>query len=350
MYTELVALSMLLLAVFAAPNRRGHNEILTPRPVHSIMECPETVDGASVAVHRCVGSDTSGRMPGGAAARGPLDPILVFDVYDAMSRTQFAEGFPAHPHRGFLEVRYVTGGACIHHQDSCGGRGVTCPGSAQGLFAGRGIVHEELLAPPQSSSSSAKDTLTAEQDVSAGETFRGFQLWINVPQSQRGQPPKYFSGRVPLVALPEHGTVAVVAGVYEGTKGAMFSSLQESLLVGAAEMPFLILDVQLQGRRSWSLPTNRSNHVSVYVMTGCLTIDDENDDRDDRRVMAGLFLVTGPGDVFTATPCAGTVRFLLATGQRVAEPTVVSGGFVGATTQDLQRAYEDLSSGTSSHC
>ena len=324
-----VFFAIMLVLQYACCAGDGHH-----RSVHSIHDCPETRDGADVVVYRCVGSDRSRGRSGDDAGRGPLDPLLVFDVYQATSREQFAEGFPAHPHRGFLEIRYVIGGACLYHEDSCGTTGLTCPGSAQGLFAGRGIAHEEVIS---------SDGL-----AESANSFRGFQLWVNVPRHVRQLPPKYLSRAVPILRdAPDAKSIGVVAGRYRGTDGAMYE-LQASVGEGGVGNPFLVLDVTLPGEGEatgvWTIDISRANHLSLYIIAGCVEVQ-------GTRVLEGNFAVTGPGDAFACRACSRQeARFLLSTGERVKEATIVAGGFVASSIDEIETCYKELENGDSTHC
>ena len=82
------------------------------------------------------------------------------------------EGFPAHPHRGFETVTYVLPGrAGLTHRDSEGCKMRYGDGAAQWMTAGRGMLHEEMW------------------DVSAGTEAELYQLWVNLPSSQKLDPP-----------------------------------------------------------------------------------------------------------------------------------------------------------------
>ena len=74
--------------------------------------------------------------------------------------------------------------------------GVIGPGGIQWMRAGKGIVHSEM--PEQ------------EQGL-----MRGFQLWINLPASEKMTAPKYqeFDAKqIPLVSLANGARIKVIAG------------------------------------------------------------------------------------------------------------------------------------------
>ena len=75
-----------------------------------------------------------------------VDPFLLFDhLGPKQVAPGVADGFPAHPHRGFETVTYLLDGA-IEHRDSFGNRGRIGPGDVQWMTAGSGLVHSEMPA------------------------------------------------------------------------------------------------------------------------------------------------------------------------------------------------------------
>ena len=194
--------------------RSGNSSrVVTYKRPFEVTPCHPTTDGDGVLLKRCIGgyapppppqdrrhdsntlyNSTSTPPP----LRASLDPFLVFDVYWAREMASFSGGFPAHPHLGFVEARYMmkvgpsgshegghpdvkkrdegqdiktkqddrraqtrrytqgkhrkhtddqfqgeSGVWALQHEDSCGGNGLVFTGGAQLLFTGRGVAHEE---------------------------------------------------------------------------------------------------------------------------------------------------------------------------------------------------------------
>jgi len=85
-------------------------------------------------------------------------------------------GFPEHPHRGFETITFARNGY-IDHSDSLGAAARFGRGDVQWMTAGSGVVHCErfpLLSPD------------------GPNTVELFQIWINLPASDKMVPP-YFT-------------------------------------------------------------------------------------------------------------------------------------------------------------
>src|SRR3546814_14680624 len=82
------------------------------------------------------------------------------------------------------------------HQDHLGNVGDLAPGSVQWMTAARGIIHSEM---PQQSEG----------------RMRGFQLWLNLPASEKMKPAGYrdiAAAHLPTVQLAGGVAVRVIAG------------------------------------------------------------------------------------------------------------------------------------------
>ena len=170
-------------------------QVLPPPPAHMV--------GDGFRVHNF--------FPNGYDMRP--DRMSPFYLLDYNARIDFTpreepRGVGVHPHRGFETVTIAYQGKVQHH-DSRGNKGVISPGDIQWMTAGAGILHKEY----HESEFSRK-----------GGPFQVVQLWVNLPAKDKMTPPKYqtiTNERIPKYILPEQaGVVEVIAGEYEGTKGA----------------------------------------------------------------------------------------------------------------------------------
>ncbi|MHB8506073.1 MAG: pirin family protein, partial [Acidimicrobiales bacterium] len=136
------------------------------RPVRSVTTAPSGFEGEGFPVRR-------------AFAGVPQEELDPFIHMDQMGEVEYAPGEPKgtswHPHRGFETVTYIIDGV-FDHQDSNGGGGRITNGDTQWMTAGAGILHIE--APP-------------EALVVSGGLFHGIQLWVNLPRSNKWNPPRY---------------------------------------------------------------------------------------------------------------------------------------------------------------
>src|ERR1051326_5990910 len=163
------------------------------RPVKQIIEARPTVEGAGVKLHRGFGfGETS-----------EFDPFLLFDDFRNDRPDDYRAGFPWHPHRGIETITYALAGT-VEHGDSLGNRGRMGPGDVQWMTAGSGILHQEM---PQGD---------------AQGRMHGFQLWANLPKSQKMTAPRYqdiVSRDIPEVTDAAGTTVRGVCGSFWGKTG-----------------------------------------------------------------------------------------------------------------------------------
>jgi len=164
----------------------------TPRKVAKIIRPAVVLEGAGVRLRRSFPS----------SAADYVDPFLLFDDFGSDNPEDFKKGFPWHPHRGIETVTYVLDGV-VHHRDSLGNSGTIGSGDAQWMTAGSGIMHEEM---PDSNR----------------ERLIGFQLWVNLPASQKMTTPRYqnvASASIPEVHPAPGVTVRVITGEVAGVRG-----------------------------------------------------------------------------------------------------------------------------------
>src|ERR1700723_3625999 len=161
---------------------------MNTRTLVHVIESVPTSDGAGVKLRRSLGSQ-----------RGlQVDPFLMLDEFYSDDPKDYLAGFPSHPHRGFETVTYMLDGR-MRHQDHLGNRGDLGPGDVQWMTAAHGIIHSEM---PQQT---------------AGR-LRGFQLWLNLPASEKMKPAHYrdiASSEIPTVAAAQGGQIRLIAGTLD---------------------------------------------------------------------------------------------------------------------------------------
>ncbi len=265
-----------------------------------------TTDGAGVSLVRMIGHH--GLMD--------LDPFLMLDAFRSDDPNSYIAGFPSHPHRGFETVTYLLNGR-MRHKDNAGNEGVIEPGGIQWMTAGRGIVHSEM--PEQ------QDGL-----------LEGFQLWINLPASDKMTQPGYqeFSDiEIPTETRPGT-TVKVITGrTGEGTVGPVEQPLTDPLY----------LDVTLQANTDFSESIAAEHNAFIYVINGELRLSDDN--ANPVNLGRDQLGILGKGDAVDLTSLDDGARFLLIAGKPLNEPVVRAGPFVMNTEQELHKAFLDFQSG-----
>jgi redox-sensitive bicupin YhaK (pirin superfamily) len=285
------------------------------RPVRSITSAPGGLEGEGFPVKRAFA---------GVDLRD-LDPFVHMDE---MGEVEYApgepKGTPWHPHRGFETVTYIIDGIFDHH-DSFGGGGTITDGDTQWMTAGAGILHIE--APPE------------HLGVSGG-LFHGFQLWVNLPKSDKLKPPAYQdlrSSEVGLLTSTDGGSLLrVIAGEVGGVAGP-----------GSTHTPMAMIHATVAPGGELVLPWRRDFNALVYVMSG-----DGFVGPSQSPLGTGQLAVLGAGDALrlSAAPTqqeryAAGLDVVILGGQPIREPVAWAGPFVMNTRAEVVQAFEDYQAG-----
>ncbi len=269
------------------------------RQLASVITGQQTSDGAGVKLKRVFSSQHG------------FDPFLLFDEFGSEEPADYLGGFPDHPHRGFETVTYMLKGAMLH-RDHLGNEGHLRAGDVQWMTAAHGIIHSEM--PEQ------------EQGL-----LHGFQLWINLPASEKMKPPHYqdiAAATIPQIDLAESGYIKVIAGEYLSIKGAV---------QGVSTQP-LYLDVSLSPQQSLTVSTNAQHTVLVYVYHGEVAID-------NKILHAGQLGQLINGNIIHTATQAQAARFLVLAALPLHEPVVQSGPFVMNSAEEIEQAFRDYRNG-----
>lgn len=258
------------------------------------------------------------RVFGGTGAER-FDPFLMLDEFGSDDAADYVGGFPSHPHRGFETVTYMLEGRMLH-EDHLGNRGLLEPGGVQWMTAGRGIIHSEM---PQQASG----------------RMRGFQLWVNLPASEKMQPAAYRD--LPASALNQQtledgSTLRIIAGSLDLGQGEVSGPI-----TGKSTEP-LYLDIQLLPAGRVQLPLASHLNALLYVYDG--EIDTLGDDQRT-TVVAGQLARLGAGNLLTLEAGAAGARLLVIAGKPLREPIVQYGPFVMNSRDEIEQAMRDFRSG-----
>jgi redox-sensitive bicupin YhaK (pirin superfamily) len=288
--------------------------VARPRPVRSVTNAPSGLEGEGFPVRRAfAGVDLA-----------DLDPFVHLDQ---MGEVEYApgepKGTPWHPHRGFETVTYMIDGT-FEHSDSNGGGGVITNGDTQWMTAGAGILHIEK--PP-------------EALVASGGLFHGFQLWVNLPASQKWTPPRYQdlrAGEVALVSSSDGGAlVRVIAGDVAGHHGP-----------GSTYSPMTLVHATLSPGARLSIPWRADYNALVYALAGHGSVGAE-----ERPIAMGQLAVFGHGNTLTiaASPTqesrSPNLDVLILGGRPIGEPVAWMGPFVMNTREEVLQAIADYQAG-----
>ena len=271
--------------------------------VHRIPARPAS-DGAGVKIKRVV--------PAGEYS--VMDPFLMLDEIRSEDGSDYAAGFPAHPHRGFETITYMRQGQ-LEHQDHMGNRGVIASGGAQWMIAGRGVIHSEM---------------PLQQDGA----FHGFQLWLNLPAAEKMRAAEYHNLEaedIPLVSIGDH-QVRVLGGHFRSGEHAVSGPIQDR-----ATKPHL-WDIELNGSEPLSLNLDPGLKTMLFLYEGNAVLEKEP--------LRGTQLVSVEHQGTLELCASGNARLLLLAGKPLAEPVVQYGPFVMNTREQIEAAIQDYQAGT----
>ena len=286
---------------------------MNTRTLNHVIESIPTSDGAGVKLRRSLGSQ-----------RGlHVDPFLMLDEFYSDNPDDYIAGFPAHPHRGFETVTYMLDGH-MRHEDHLGNRGDLGPGGVQWMTAARGIIHSEMLQQSEG-------------------RMRGFQLWLNLPSTEKMKPAGYRdipADEIPVVKLRQGGEVKVIAGTLT-LDGVATSGPVNGNGAKLSTDP-LYLDVHLPAGAQFTAPTSANHSAFIYAYEGSARIGAPEAAKGLPHRAAG---VLSEGEIVRVQADADGVRFLLLAAKPLREPVVQYGPFVMNTREEIEQALADYRNG-----
>ncbi len=244
-----------------------------------------------------------------------------FIMLDYNSKYHFApssqpKGVGVHPHRGFETVTIAYKGRVAHH-DSGGGGGVIGEGDVQWMTAASGVLHKEYH----------EETFSKE-----GGIFQMVQLWVNLPAKDKMNAPKYQAiknAEIPRYQLEnDGGTIEVIAGAYQGVKGA-----------ASTFTPIHLLNAKLNKGSTASFDFPADYNTLLLVIEGAITVNGEEKVPTDH-----LLLFENEGETFTIAADEDAVVLVLS-GEPIREPIAAHGPFVMNTREELIEAFNDFNQG-----
>jgi len=273
------------------------------RPIKEIIEPRFVMEGAGVLLRRSIAPQVSNLF----------DPFLLFDHFAFNDPAEGPiKGFPMHPHRGIETVTYIIQGT-VNHRDSLGNSGLIGPGDVQWMTAGGGILHEEM---PRR----GPDGI-----------INGFQLWVNLPASQKMSRPRYQG--VEAVTIPVFEKEGCQVHVIAGMLGDVVGPVTE------IDANPIYLDVALEPGATFNVPVPEKQTCLAYIFDGQGVFGDQE--------IAGVKMVVfGSGDQIEVKAGTSPLRFVLVAGSPIGEPIVPYGPFVMNTIGEIQQALADLKNGT----
>jgi redox-sensitive bicupin YhaK (pirin superfamily) len=294
-------------AIGCASDRAMHAapRTLASRGIARLIEGRASIDGAGVHLTRHLAE----------GALEALDPFVLLDEIHSANPTDYALGFPSHPHRGFETVSLMLDGR-FRHRDSRGGGGVVVPGGAQWMTAGSGIVHSEM----------------PEMDGASTELW-GFQLWVNLPRAEKWRAPGYEEiapDRVARVELDRGGVLRVTAGELLGARGPVAPRTTQPILA----------TLRMAAGDDVELRIPRDHSAFVLAAEGSPTIGP----RAESIREGSLAQLSDRGELVRIRSAAPS-QLLLIAGAPIREPIAHGGPFVMNTQEEIEQAFADYRAG-----
>ncbi|MDG1179942.1 MAG: pirin family protein [Gammaproteobacteria bacterium] len=275
------------------------------RKIEEVLVAQSASDGDGVRLKRVFG--------GGNLAR--FDPFLMLDEFGSNDPGDYIGGFPSHPHRGFETVTYMLEGH-MEHRDHMGNVGQLMAGDVQWMKAGSGVIHSEM--PKQ-----------------VEGRMRGFQLWVNLPASEKMTPASYTE--LAAASIPQYEIDGIHVKAIAG--GLTLNGVSVSgPIAGLATEPGY-LDIAVGPAQALLVDVPEGHTALVYVYEGALQIGS-----DSYSIKAGnLARLSLTGELVIETDA--DTRLLVISGKPIGEPIVQRGPFVMNTADEIHQAIRDYTDG-----
>ena len=273
------------------------------REIRLILDAMPVRDGAGVALNRIFGYHN----------KPAFDPFLMLDDFSNDDPNNYLAGFPMHPHRGIETITYLLEGYA-EHEDSLGNKGTIGKGDIQWMTAGSGIIHQEMPKPD-----------------SQGRMY-GFQLWTNLPASNKMMPPRYQdikAGQIPTLQAAEGVLLKLICGEYQGVKGPV-----EDIMIDPQYW-----DIRLESGTEFVIPTPIEYTAFIYCYEGEVVIKDKL----LHKHQVVLF-DNGPG--IKLHTLDSSAKLLFCCGKALHEPIAWRGPIVMNTPGEIKDAFDELENGT----
>ena len=254
----------------------------------------------------------------------PIDPLRF------VQRLFFPEGFPAHPHRGFITLTYFLDGG-FRHRDSLGIEQIygqhlkDVRHHSQWLFTGAGLLHEEMFYQTQW-------WHWQRQEL--------YQLWINVPgRDKLNEPYLLLLGdekETPVVQ--QDGVICrILAGKYSDYEAGVPTASDLS-----------VLHVSLQSGATWtySLPETYETLI-IYMRKGRLDVIGDNDENDTAETIPTHYTAffSPSGKQLKVKAGDSVTDFMVLAGTPLNEPVSAKGSMVMRFPHEIDQAYRDYQLG-----
>jgi redox-sensitive bicupin YhaK (pirin superfamily) len=204
----------------------------------------------------------------------------------------------------------------VKHEDSLGNAGTIESGDVQWMTAGSGIVHQEM---PHGTDG----------------TMMGFQLWANLPSSNKMMHPRYQEineTEIPVVETEGGAKVRIICGKLDGTCGPVTEIVTDPAY----------MDVTLPAGKKFTHTVPKGHTVFAYLFEGAGYFDE-----NAKSLIESEHLVLfKDGEEIVAVAGDKPLRFLLVSGMPIGEPIAWYGPIVMNNREELDEAFREYREGT----
>ena len=256
----------------------------------------------------------------------PIDPLRYFQ------KLFFPEGFPAHPHRGFVTLTYFLDGGFLH-RDSLGIEqvyGQNLQGvkhHSQWLSTGAGLLHEEMFAQ------------NAWWHWQRQELY---QLWINLPSGAKMSQPY-------LLLLSDETETPVLRtdkGVMCRVLAGRFDAQHQAKVPTASDLTVMHVALDSPGTSSWTYRVPELYEtLIVYVRKGTLAVTGNDNAAVEIIPAHHTAFFSRQGRQLHVTAKEANTDFMLLAGVSLKEPVSSQGSMVMNYPDEINQAYRDYQVG-----
>jgi len=210
----------------------------------------------------------------------------------------------------------------MEHKDSRGHAGRLTPGDVQWMTAGAGVVHSEM---------------PSAEFARTGGRMHGFQLWVNLPQRDKMNKPRY--QEIPGSQIPKATSadglvsVSVIAGEAMGQKAVI-----------ETRTPIIYLHYRIKPGGVVNQQVPHDYNAFAYVVDGAGLFGTEGERGADGQMI--MFAPDGDGvRIENPADAKATLEVLVIAGVPLNEPIARYGPFVMNTEAEIHQAFEDYRRG-----
>ncbi len=260
----------------------------------------DTADGDGVKIRRMIGTQHLLQF----------DPFLLLDKFKSEEAVDYIGGFPPHPHKGFETLTYMLYGE-FEHRDSTGGHGLLQDGAVQYMHAGKGIIHSET--PMQTNG-----------------LVWGYQLWINLPASEKMTEPFYqdiSAADIPEIA-ERNLRIRIISGKYKDRE-----------LKHPRFYPINYFHIQSLKNDFWQLQLAQKENIIIYIINGNIRLSAIGQEGE-----AGELLLLH-GDNLRIEFLHEATDVLVLSAIPIGEPIYRHGPFVTTSKEEMEETIDDYHNG-----